>query len=637
MIGGWEDGLLIFFRTFSQILTAGIAITAFSLLLYALTFNLRDRVARSFALILICVVIAFTTEAIGSAVTPAWEINTLLRIQWVGIILLPATYLQFSDALLATTGKPSRGRRIWAVRLAYLISVIQLFLLTTPWFIGPLVLDQPPAPHLQPTFLTDLFSLYYLVVMGMSWYNFARAYRRTTTPTSRRRMNYLIISALAPAFGSFPYLLFGSQFAGEHPLIFWVVAALSNLLLGSLVVAMAYAVAFFGVSWPDRVVKSRLFKWIMRGPVTACVALGLTTFIRRTGAAFGTTYTALVPIGMVGSIVIIEYLITLFSPLWERWLFYGNDAADLQLLHSLEERLLSRNDLRQFLEMILAAVCDRLQAPGAYVAAMKSDTLELVVTTGKTRFDAPDLSSELFRLVSQNHELPDLFQWGDDYLVPLLNGVEEGTTDLLGLLGISRVGSQQLDDEQLQALSLLADRAALALKDRRIQQQIFQSIQMLTPQMELIERIRAAGRYESSNVLLNDASLPSRDMAQWVKEALTHYWGGPKLTESPLMKLQVVQAAAVNSHEGNYANALRAILKEAIERVRPEGERRFTAEWILYNILEMKFLEGRKVREIALRLALSEADLYRKQRVAVEAVARAILEMEAITLDNQEE
>ena len=54
----------------------------------------------------------------------------------------------------------------------------------------------------------------------------------------------------------------------------------------------------------------------------------------------------------------------------------------------------------------------------------------------------------------------------------------------------------------------------------------------------------------------------------------------------------------------------------------------FTAEWILYNILEMKFMEGRKVREIAMRLAISEADLYRKQRVAIEAVAKAILEME---------
>ena len=42
----------------------------------------------------------------------------------------------------------------------------------------------------------------------------------------------------------------------------------------------------------------------------------------------------------------------------------------------------------------------------------------------------------------------------------------------------------------------------------------------------------------------------------------------------------------------------------------------------------MKFLEGRKVREIALRLAMSEADLYRKQRVAIDGVVRIIIEME---------
>jgi hypothetical protein len=39
-------------------------------------------------------------------------------------------------------------------------------------------------------------------------------------------------------------------------------------------------------------------------------------------------------------------------------------------------------------------------------------------------------------------------------------------------------------------------------------------------------------------------------------------------------------------------------------------------------------MEGHKVREIATRLAMSEADLYRKQRVAIEAVANAIVEME---------
>ena len=42
----------------------------------------------------------------------------------------------------------------------------------------------------------------------------------------------------------------------------------------------------------------------------------------------------------------------------------------------------------------------------------------------------------------------------------------------------------------------------------------------------------------------------------------------------------------------------------------------------------MKFLQGKRVREVALKLAMSEADLYRKQRVAIETVASTIMEME---------
>jgi len=42
----------------------------------------------------------------------------------------------------------------------------------------------------------------------------------------------------------------------------------------------------------------------------------------------------------------------------------------------------------------------------------------------------------------------------------------------------------------------------------------------------------------------------------------------------------------------------------------------------------MKFMEGKKVREVARRLAMSDADLYRKQRVAIESVAKVILKME---------
>ena len=85
----------------------------------------------------------------------------------------------------------------------------------------------------------------------------------------------------------------------------------------------------------------------------------------------------------------------------------------------------------------------------------------------------------------------------------------------------------------------------------------------------------------------------------------------------------------MGEHDGSVVKGLRAVLEQAIERQRPEGQREMTApEWILYNILELKFLQGRRVREIARRLAMSESDLYRKQRVAIEAVARTLAEME---------
>ncbi|MEM5776100.1 MAG: histidine kinase N-terminal 7TM domain-containing protein, partial [Anaerolineaceae bacterium] len=109
----WQDSLILILKTTSQILTAGIAITAFSLFLYALTFNLRDRVARSFALIMLCVVVIFTSEAISSITAEASMVEFWARVEWVGIVLLPPAYLQFSDAVLATTGKVSRWRRRW--------------------------------------------------------------------------------------------------------------------------------------------------------------------------------------------------------------------------------------------------------------------------------------------------------------------------------------------------------------------------------------------------------------------------------------------------------------------------------------------------------------------------------------------
>lgn len=637
MINGWPETLLAGLKAINQILTAGIAITAFSLFLYSLSFNLRDRVARSFAIILLCVVIVFTAESLQDNSVSIQTLDLLLRLQWFGLAFLPAAYLHLSDALLVTAGRPSRGRRRIAVRGMYAISAIFLVLLAFGYLLGPIVPDGKPAPHLQRTAWTEVFTIFYVITMVWAGINFSRAYNLMLTRSGRRRMLYLMAGATAPALGSYPYLLFGYSLAADHQFLFWATALVINVLVAVLVIVMAYAVAFFGVSWPDRVIKSRLFKWIMRGPVTASATLALMTVVRRGGELLGTPYSAFVPFTVVASVLLMEHAITFAAPLWERWLFFGRDRNELELLQNVEERLLTQSDLQQFLESILAAVRDHLQSPSAFVAALDDETLLPVVVAGnRALLDQDSLTQALDHI---NGDVRREFQWGNYWVLPLYTRKRpemdrDERPPLLGLLGVARnelKGSMETD--QRESLWLLADRAALALEDRQLQQRVFRSLADIQPQVEMIQRMRAASRYDTNASLLTAPIPHEADLANWVKDALTHYWGGPKFMNNPLANLQVVRELAETEEDGNTSNALRTLLRRAVDEVRPRGDRKFTTEWILYNILEMKFIEGRKVRDVAARLAMSEADLYRKQRVAIEAVAKAILEMEVGQLE----
>lgn len=618
--------LITILQTINQLLTAGIAITAFSLLLYALSFNLKDKVARSFAFIMGCVVVVFVAEAVASVVNSRQGIEAWSRIQWIGLVFLPTAYLQISDAILATTGRPSRGRRTLLIKFTYVISVGFLITIPLNLLVGPLVTDNVVVPHLERTPLTWVFSGYYLVGMIWAWVNFGRAFRRTLTRSSQRRMAYLIAGAVAPALGSYPYLLFGSDFAFSHPYIFWGIAVISNVSVSFLIILMAYSVAFFGVPWPDRVIKRRLVKWVMRGPVTASTVLAVVTLFRRAGGIF----TELAPVVLVGSLLLMQYLITMLAPIWER-LFLDQDQQPLQIIQVLEERLLTREDLKQLLEAILAAACDRLQVEEAFLASVNLEGLELLVTVGSLEsVPEEDFSSQILEVVNDKFVQTDdhhLFSWGDYWLTPIFRKNDPET--LLGIIGIEQP-SQELFKEHREAFFTLVERANQALEDRFMQFQVFASLENITPQMGRLQRLRAAARYDGSRVLTarnGDLELDENTLAEWVKDALTDYWGGPRLSESPLLELHIVQRA-LDDHEGISVKAVRSILREAIERIRPEGTRKFTLEWVLYNILEMKFLRGRKVRDVAQRLAMSEANLYRKQKVAIDVVAKAIMEME---------
>jgi len=627
-----RQGLITVLNAISDVLTAGVAIISFSLLIYSVTFSLRDRVTNTFTLLIVCIVVIFGADAFITVTENVNLLNFVIRVHWLGIIFLPTAYFHFSDSILAITGKPSRGKRRIAGNLFTGINLIFLYLLFTDSLVGELIINKPPAPYLLRTTMADIFSIFFVSVMGLSWYNFIRAYRRSSTHTGQRRMLYLVISAMCPALGSFPYLLYGSEFAESSQIIFWIISISANLFVYISLITMAYSVSFFGFPWTDRLIKSRLFRWVLRGPIAASLTLGITTLISRLGDQFDFNFTsALVILGMVSTIVLFEYLVTLFAPIWERIFFSGSDRLELEKVRILEDRLLTTNDIQQFLEMILASLCDRLQISGAAFVVTDNSSPEIQVRIGSFSGFEHDIGKKFEEYLSKRENLNLIENLEDFYLIPVKSSVD-GVEKVYGGVIFKEEIKGDLDAEKKTAVLRLIDRAVFALREREEQERILASFEMLVPQTSVIQNLIAVSRFNQQRLLNGIERIEMADMEQWVKEALSQIWGGPKIALNPLLQLKLVQER-MEKYSESPVNALREILREATNRLKPEGQRQYTNEWLLFNLIDLKFFEGWKVKDIAYRLAVSEADFYRKQRAAITSLSRQIIDMERSILD----
>jgi len=611
------------------ILSSVIVITSFSLLAYILIYNLRSSVARAFCALLTCVLIVYLSDLILFITVDLTAAERWLRFQWVGIAFVPAAYLHLSDALLRTTNVRSPWRQN-AARASYLVSAGFLWAAAFSDSIvrdGTLVLR---APRLHAGPLLGLFVLYFFVAVGWGVANTIWARRRCLTSTSRRRMTYLAVSFAVPGLGVFPYLLIVSQLAPTIPEILWLFLIVANLGVGIMLTVMAYTVAYFGVLTPDRVVKHRLIHFLVRGPFTASCIAGVVILLARVEAFLGLPRDILVLVVLVALIVLLQLFVSLIRPYIDLVIF-SRDRGELVRIQRLSERLLTTTDLRQFLENILSAICDLLRAPAAFVVAStpRGPRIEAVVgpveRAPMRESLAASLSGERPRDALDDGPCVTLGYW----VWPVRPQRAEGGSVLGALAVTARSDQPDLSPEETAGVAALIGQAAKALEDRRLQQEVFAAVDNIMPELEALQRQRSAIRYVDSSTLPSDAELlHSSEFATWVRDALSHYWGGPKLTASPLMRLKVVRQA-LEENEGSPAKALRAVLLQAMDRLKPDGDRKMTAaEWLLFNILELKFVQGQRVREIAMRLAVSESDLYRKQRVAVEAVAAALADME---------
>jgi hypothetical protein len=620
------------------ILAATNVIVAFSLLVYILSHNLRSSVGRAFCALLAFVTVVHAADVVLINVHEPATTFMWLKFQWLGIAFIPAAYLHFSDTLLRTTNSFSRVRR-GLVATTYLFGTI-LVLLTL--FTSLLVqdgVDTSWAVYFQAGPLFWIFSAYFFLVTGMGVLNIERARRRTVTSTSRRRMTYLAVSFAAPALGVFPYMLLASLPNHFTPNLLLFIALVGNVGIAFMTVVLAYSVAFYGALTPDRVVKRSLVNYLLRGPLVGICLLALMLVVPRVESILGLPRDTVLIFAVVVGIVLLQVLISAAAPFIDL-LIYRRDSAEITWIRELDTRLLTTTDLSQLLENILAAFCDLLRANTGFVVTKREGMAHAQAVCGSRtaamrfirEYDLEDMAQLLAgeNGAEQPKGVAELFaEQGDYWLLPLRTRSRE---QIVGILGIrTTLDQMELTEREDEIALTLIDQAALALEDWQLQRGIFTLLWELTPEIESIQRWQSLPRYVGSPMLepLEHSPAHAPDFPRAVKEALSHYWGGPGLTESPLLRMKIVRQYAQESGQVP-TKALRSVLYKAIEALKPpEGQQTLTTkEWILYNILEMKFIRGLRITQIATRLSVSESDLYRKQRAAIDAVAKVLTSME---------
>jgi hypothetical protein len=642
--------LASFLALANDVLQAAIVIFGVAVTLYNLPHSFRDRVTRAFNSLLFFVAIVFLAELLATRTTFEESTELWIRLQWIGVAMVPAAQFHLADALLTSTGDVSRARRLF-VRVWYLTGV---FFFSQALLSDLLVVDLVPvsrAPHLSPGPFFPVFTIYYWAIAATSVVLVWRARQRCLTTTTRRRMTMILTAFMAAPLSVFPYLMLSGQRVRELPAAFWLLVIGGNLLVGVMFAFLTYTIAYFGATSPDRVVRVRLFKFMARVPLAATVVLLVFVAVTEAGDILGLRLETALAITIVGTLILVEWAVHAFKRPLER-LFQLTDEPEVRRIQELGERLLTTRDLHQFLESILAATCEVLRTPTAFVAAFAAEGPSLEVVVGPLNITPDGGVQQEWRALADTagggdngaarlHSSEGFFIWRDFWIWPLYS---QRNASLLGILGVhARAVQPDLSEGEGETFEHLAALAADALEDRLLQQEVFAAVEGLLPEVTAIQLRRSAATFGGAPVLAAPfdpagSPLASPNLSNQVWDALSHYWGGPKLTESPLMQLRVVRQE-LERHDGNPTRALREILGRAVEQQRPEGERSMTTgEWILYNILELKFIQGHRVRDVARRLAMSESDLYRKQRVAIENVARTIMLMEeAVAADLQPE
>jgi len=627
----------------NQLLAAAVLIVTFSLLAYILMQNRRNDIARVLVVLLAGVVVVYGGDLLLARADRESTMDFLGRAQWLGIAVVPAGYIHLANGLLALGNqRPLAQRYRWLVYAAYVGSAgfFALVALGTDLVVRG-GLPSGPIAQFQPGPLFWVYSLFFFVGATTALGAIIQSQQNALTFTQRRRLTYLGATFAAPGIGVFPFLVIAAPNVAPISAIL-VLQALASLIVIVMLTVMTYSVAFQGVLLPDRLIKQDFLRWWLYGPfigVTIILFMQAVPFLER---LLGLPKDTLLTFGVMLMTVLMPLFVNRVKPYLDA-LVYMQDHEEIDYLRNLPRSTFTRADLRTLLENALVAVCGALKVETGFVIAPGDGGYTIRAVCGPRnqvkRFVAEYPLSEL---VPQLEQLPaqsrnglfntDAFlACGGFCLLPL----HSPDGQFLGALGVAAPPDllrrdSALPAETRQLISVLAHQMELALSTVQMQQRIFDTLRGLGPEMQSLQQLASRLEQATPETLaeIDGDIVMQPEFPQLVKEALTQFWGGPKLAESPLLEMRSVRRL-LQSQGGSPTRALQMVLRQAINNLRPDDQLDPSAqEWLLYNLLEGRFLQRKTVRDVANRLAMSESDFYRKQRVAIEEVARQLALME---------
>jgi hypothetical protein len=627
----------------NQLFSATVLIVTFSLLAYIFLQNWTNDIARALLVLLAGVVVVYSGDMLLPLANRSSTLEFLGRAQWLGIAVVPAAYIHLANGLLSLTDQIAQarsGRPL--VYLAYGGSAI--FFLLVALGTNLIVregLPSGPVAQFQAGPLFWSYSVFFLAGAIVALWAIIQSQRAALTFTQRRRLIYLGATFAAPGIGVFPFLVIGAPASVPTGAIL-LLQAIASGIVTVMVTVMTYSVAFQGVLLPDRLIKQDFVRWWLYGPFVGITIVMFMQTIPRLEELFGLPRDTLLTFGVMLMTVLMPIIVSRIKPYFDA-LIYRQDQEEIDYLRNLPRSIFTRTDLRVLLENSLVAVCGALHVDTGFVIAPGDGSYTVRAVCGR-RHEVKRFVTEypLKELIPQLEQLPprprdslpptDAFIFCGGFCLLALRS-PDGI--FLGALGVAappelmRRGGE-LSQETRHLISVLAHQMELALSTTEMQRRIFDTLRGLGPEMQSLQQL--ASKLEQAT----PATIASMDgdivmqpeFPQLVKDALNQFWGGPKLAESPLLTMRSVRRV-LDSQGGSPTRALQAVLRQAIGNLRPDEQLDPSAqEWLLYNLLEGRYLQRKTVRDVANRLAMSESDFYRKQRVAIEEVARQLALME---------